>query len=180
MWLPSIQWAAKNIINRWQRLLVIGLPLHLEWLTFALLIPAPPFSPGRCHDSRVSTFPSHLLTADSALPAWMSPATDVLATPRDQDLSLCCPPSHPIPQSKSFPGSQSRSVLGPEPDYISVQVWGLLWVFPSLNFPMSHQVREYDQIFFLLPITGAGSKGGPLYYKGNFGLQHRFTSNQHE
>ena len=55
-------------------------------------------------------------------------------------------PSHPIPRSKSFPGSQGRSVLGPEPDYISVQVRGLLWVFPGLNFPMSHQVREYDQI----------------------------------
>ena len=180
MSLPSIQWAAKNIVNGWQSLLVIGLALHLAWLTFPLLTPAPPSSPGRCHGSQVS-LPSPLILSLQTLhfqPEWAQPRMS-LPPPETRTSAFCCAPSHPIPRSKSFPGSQSRSVLGPEPDYISVQVRGLLWVFPGLNFPVSHQVREYDDLPTFSSwclLQEQGDKEAPLYYRGHLGLQRRFTS----
>lgn len=110
-----------------------------------LCLPLPlPSSPGRA-GSRSLTFP-HLLTADSALPALNEPSHRCPASPRDQDLSLCCPLSHPIPQSKSFPGSQVTLSWAQSQITFLCKSGDFLWVFPGLNFPMSHQIRNMTQI----------------------------------
>lgn len=107
-------------------------------LTFALVSVATPLSPSCCYAVDPLHFSlSHPPTSVPALQAGMSPSHRCPASPLlpaiAQKLSLFCLSFHPI-QVQVHPRKPGLLCPVPEPDHISVQPWGLLWVFPAVGF----------------------------------------------
>lgn len=172
--LPSIQQQEKVIVYEWWRQPPIGLSASCLAISSSSLLLLWWLLPLLCHLPVatlliLSAFPSHILPPQALhfKPEW-APATDALPlplSPHSPEPQIFCLSFHSI-QVQVHPRKPGLLCPGPEPDHISVQPWGLLWVFPAVDLPnVSLGQGIWADPFFLLSVLEPGMGKAPSISK---------------